>query len=558
MSEQNIFVGTVPNDGTGDPLRVAFVKTESNFEELYGDNANVVNSILVLFTSSSNLTSAVNAINLELGNTNANVVNVYTLTNSAFNSANTAGLYANTAGIYANAISINSNNAAIAANNYAGVMANSINAYTSATYATKAATSSIFPNTTNAVFNGNFISSNGVYSIGNYTGPYTDGIVMDYVTGIGRISMGTLDGFSFYTGGVGTTLLTSISATGSLTTSNGFYSVGTFNGIFSDGIVVDYVDGNGRISVGGSDSITFYNSGVAAVPLATMKAVVGAGYFGIGTINPAAPFTVVSNNVTQIALAGGLGDFEGSLNSTIQLNIRNANTSTGASSDLIATSDSGTDTTNYIDLGINGSGYSQASWTINGSVDGYLFTSDGGLAIGTANTTVYKPLQFFIGGTLASNEAMRITKTAGGANVGIGTTTPAYQLDVIGAANISQPTLLVAGQNVLSSISSVKNRNISSKANPYGLTLTDCGTVVAATGTIFVPNTIFYAGNTVFIYNNTATAITITQNTNTILRYGGLANTNRTLSPNGYATLTCVQGIESGANVFVLMGSGIT
>lgn len=540
MSEQKIFVGTVPNDGTGDSLRSAFVKTESNFEELYGDNANVVNSVLLLYTQTSNLYSSVNTLNGQVSNANTEVAFIFGLTNTAFNSANAAGLFANTAGIVAN-------NVGYSGNNYSGAMANSVNAYTSRIY---------FSNTSNSVFNGNLLASNGIYAINNYTGPYTDGIVLDYVTGIGRLSMGTLDGFSFYTGGVGTTLLTSISATGSLQTSNGFYSVGTYNGIFSGGIVVDYVDGNGRISVGGSDSITFYNSGVAAVPLATMKAVIGAGYFGIGTINPIAPFTVVSNSVTQIALAGGLGDFEGSLNGTIQLNIRNANTSSGASSDLIATADNGTDNNNYIDLGINGSAYSQASWTINGATDGYLYTNDGGLAIGTANTTVRKPIQFFVGGVLASNEAMRISSTS---NVGIGFTSPAYKLDCNGAANISSPTLLVAGQNVLSSISSVKtNRTVTSQAAAYGLSLTDCGTVVAAGSTLFVPNAVFYAGNTLFIYNNTSTSITITQNTNTILRYAGLANTNRTLSPNGYATLTCVQGIESGANVFVLMGSGIT
>jgi len=37
-------------------------------------------------------------------------------------------------------------------------------------------------------------------------------------------------------------------------------------------------------------------------------------------------------------------------------------------------------------------------------------------------------------------------------NVGIGTTSPAYKLDVIGGANISSPTLLVAGQNVISTL----------------------------------------------------------------------------------------------------------
>ena len=41
MSEQKINIGTVPNDGTGDPLRTAFIKVDGNFDELYGDNANV-------------------------------------------------------------------------------------------------------------------------------------------------------------------------------------------------------------------------------------------------------------------------------------------------------------------------------------------------------------------------------------------------------------------------------------------------------------------------------------------------------------------------------------
>lgn len=35
MAQQNINVGSAPNDGTGDPLRTAFQKTEANFTELY-------------------------------------------------------------------------------------------------------------------------------------------------------------------------------------------------------------------------------------------------------------------------------------------------------------------------------------------------------------------------------------------------------------------------------------------------------------------------------------------------------------------------------------------
>lgn len=44
-----------------------------------------------------------------------------------------------------------------------------------------------------------------------------DGITMDYVTAIGRFSVCAADGFSWYTGGVGTTQLMTLSATGTLT-----------------------------------------------------------------------------------------------------------------------------------------------------------------------------------------------------------------------------------------------------------------------------------------------------------------------------------------------------
>lgn len=36
MAKQTINIGTVPNDGTGDPIRTAFVKVNENFTEVYG------------------------------------------------------------------------------------------------------------------------------------------------------------------------------------------------------------------------------------------------------------------------------------------------------------------------------------------------------------------------------------------------------------------------------------------------------------------------------------------------------------------------------------------
>ena len=35
MAQEIINVGTSPNDGTGDPIRTAYIKTNSNFNELY-------------------------------------------------------------------------------------------------------------------------------------------------------------------------------------------------------------------------------------------------------------------------------------------------------------------------------------------------------------------------------------------------------------------------------------------------------------------------------------------------------------------------------------------
>lgn len=43
MSQQFVSLGSTPNKGDGDPLRVAFRKINENFTEMYADNVRLVN-----------------------------------------------------------------------------------------------------------------------------------------------------------------------------------------------------------------------------------------------------------------------------------------------------------------------------------------------------------------------------------------------------------------------------------------------------------------------------------------------------------------------------------
>jgi Chaperone of endosialidase len=130
----------------------------------------------------------------------------------------------------------------------------------------------------------------------------------------------------------------------------------------------------------------------------------------------------------------------------VQINVRNGSPTANASSDLIATNDTGTDGFNYIDLGINSSQYSVAGWTINGANDGYLYTSDGNITVGTANTTVPKQITFFTGGTLAANERMRIDGPTGNVLIGYTSSNGNYKLQVNSQVFATSATIATSDQ----------------------------------------------------------------------------------------------------------------
>ena len=185
----------------------------------------------------------------------------------------------------------------------------------------------------------------------------------------------------------------------------------------------------GELLVGGTVTAT----GTASQKLQVTGGAYISGNAGIGTTNPSYVLTVATSGATATpSLNNVIADFTANTNSYSQINTRNASNGTSASTDIIATADTGTDTTNYIDLGINNSGFSVAGWTINGALDGYLYTSDTNLSIGAASANKY--LSFFTGGTLAANERVRIT---GIGSVGIGTTNPSQFLHVQGSVRVT-------------------------------------------------------------------------------------------------------------------------
>ncbi len=169
-----------------------------------------------------------------------------------------------------------------------------------------------------------------------------------------------------------------------------------------------YSNNTGSVGVGSSNFTTTPVDGV--VP--TEKLLVDAG-------------TTTSFNV----ISG-----KGSINNYLQLNVQNRSSEAKASSDLVASSNNATETANFVNLGINSSGYSTISPTTNPTTDfgitsapntGYLYSTGSDFVIG--NATASRNLKLFTGGTTHNNERMRITGTG---QVGIGVTDPANNLVV--------------------------------------------------------------------------------------------------------------------------------
>lgn len=256
----------------------------------------------------------------------------------------------------------------------------------------------------------------------------------------------------------------------------------------------------------------------------------------LSVINATAFFGNSSANV-QLGYLGDVSSIQenfGNQNNFVQLAILNSNTGISGSADLALYVDpvAGIESNGFIDIGINSINWSNTTWTINGPGDGYLYTGNSNLSIGS-NGTGY--INFFTGGSLAVNEAMRITS---GANVGIGTSTPDAKLKVQGTANVTANmnvrgilsvsntiTTLTVGSDLIPTTDntySLGNSSAKWKSLYVGGSTVYINTAsisVSAGNTINLPalavtNATAVGGNVSFVYvNATANAFILTTNT---------------------------------------------
>lgn len=151
------------------------------------------------------------------------------------------------------------------------------------------------------------------------------------------------------------------------------------------------------------------------------------------------PITVIGSGVSgYTTFSAALGEMYGNVNSFAQFYAQNYNDGSEASGDFVVYRDDAVnDTSKFVDMGINSSNYSSASYPIFTAGSAYLFNDGGELFLGSATDDVV----LFAGGVDTTDEALRIDKTTKALTT-VGNVNVGGALDVTGAATFGSTVLL--------------------------------------------------------------------------------------------------------------------
>lgn len=181
-------------------------------------------------------------------------------------------------------------------------------------------------------------------------------------------------------------------------------------------------NGNSNVIVNANGNVAFSVTGTSNVFVVTKT---GANLNGNlrTTGNTTTGISALQAGATSTILPNTIASFAANVNSYTQVTLQNKNTGADATADYIVTADNGSDTVNYIDLGIINSGYDPLTPTnslgnIVAAGDGYLYAqgnssnpiqSGGSLAIGT--TVPGKSVKVFAGGATNQYIVANISST---------------------------------------------------------------------------------------------------------------------------------------------------
>jgi hypothetical protein len=189
----------------------------------------------------------------------------------------------------------------------------------------------------------------------------------------------------------------------------------SLSSVFANNVTASVFSGSFTGSLQGTAS--FATTASYALNAKTVESITGAQYFipvfnstsslitssiyqsssftAIGATSSLHPNAIETFLVNSLTNSYNLISGHANIDEYVQLNIKNFSGGPSASADIVATADTGDEESNYINMGINSSGYTYNN-AVGGALDAYLYNTGENLLIG--NVTEGKQIIFFNGG----------------------------------------------------------------------------------------------------------------------------------------------------------------